>query len=178
MSLVHPTMVGGGKWHNLFSPVTLSSSGSGFNNYNIRTQIAAAAYLQSTNSNLIRVTLQGSAANPNNVNAAWVGHSITNAYTFDGTQVQLKVGGSTSWTIGSNAQVVTDPIAYAFNGSNPILVSVEWNTSSLSSAATSINFTETSATPGAGIAGNNTLSSPLGPTPSTDYLVPLVEIFF
>ena len=74
----------------------------------------------------VRVTLYGSSTGGDVTVSApyYIGHAAGsgNAYDFDGTQIPLTVGGSTSFVIPHGSSIVSDDMSYAFNSAKPFLI--------------------------------------------------------
>ena len=74
----------------------------------------------------VRVTLYGSSTGGDVTVSApyYIGHAAGsgNTYDFDGTQIPLTVGGSTSFVIPNGSSIVSDDMSYAFNSGKPFLI--------------------------------------------------------
>ena len=74
----------------------------------------------------VRVTLYGSSTGGDVTVSApyYIGHAAGsgNTYNFDGTQIPLTVGGSTSFVIPHGSSIVSDDMSYAFNRGKPFLI--------------------------------------------------------
>jgi hypothetical protein len=106
----------------------------GFSNYNLRQSFPGFAGAAQ-----IRLTLQSSAAEPFQFDAAYLGHmdpAAMPSWLSTGDRVQLTIGGATSYTIPANTEVVTDWITFTPDPSKIFGVAVHCN-GSLSSDGTS-----------------------------------------
>jgi hypothetical protein len=166
-------IITGCTWHNLFTPLTLASSGSGFTNLNIRSGFPVSLYTSPAIATQIRVSVKGPSS-ISTLNLLYVGHSVSTA-VFDGTQVQLMFGGLANTTIAANATVVSDAAAYAFDPTKPILASVGWGSSTVTSVA---NASADYGYGGASSTAGNNSSAGIATNTGNTYMVPLIEICF
>lgn len=121
----------GGSWVTTFSQA-LNADSTGWNGFNLRQHFAASILSQSGSK--FRLTLQGSsiASEGGQVDGCYGGHAAGagDAYDFDGTQVQITVGGSPTFTIPFNSTVVTDEITYTFDETKAFIVAFHFNNAS------------------------------------------------
>jgi hypothetical protein len=102
---------------------SLAANQTGFTNYNHRMRVAGSQL--SANGSAFRLTLAGvSSGTAAAISGMYAGHKAAagDAYDFDGTQVQVKVGGNASFSVAAGATVVTDWITYAFDETKDFVV--------------------------------------------------------
>ena len=112
---------GTGKWLAAFNQ-PLNISAADFNGTNIRQWIGNGLIGES--GTRFRLTLQsGSGAEGAQISSMYAGHAATGSgMDFDGSQVQILVGGSATFTVPPNSTIVTDQIDYPFNSGKDFLV--------------------------------------------------------
>lgn len=117
---------GGHAWTTTFS-ATLNVDSDGWNGVNLRQQFAAAAL--STSGGLVRITFQAGSSQDATISSCYLGHAAGagDAFDFDGTQVQVTVGGSISFTIPANSSVLSDLIPYTFDETKSFIVAAYFN---------------------------------------------------
>lgn len=101
-----------------------TNQGAGTAVFTSITGVAANVLTPAGKYNLVKVFLDPPTAGVNLVlNALWMGHQGgANAFSFDGNQKQLKVGGSGTITIvTSGAQVICDPVAFQLDTTKALL---------------------------------------------------------
>lgn len=116
-----------GTWVTTFS-TTLNASSTGWNGFNLRQHLAAS--ILSESGTKLRITFQGNhLAENGDVDGCYAGHAAGagDAYDFDGTQVQVTVGGSATFTIPQNSTIVSDEIAYTFDETLAFIVALHFN---------------------------------------------------
>jgi len=107
-----------GHGHDFISP--------GWSGYNLRQGLLAGFFTHSGTK--IRLTLNAAPAEGVKVSGMYAGHASAAAqYNFDGTQVQIKVGGVAAFTIPAGGTVVTDPIDYPFDKKKNFLLSAHFD---------------------------------------------------
>jgi hypothetical protein len=119
----------GGTWVTTFSQ-TLNLSSTGWNGFNLRQHLADTLLAESGTK--FRITFQGNHLSENaDVDSCHAGHAAGagDAYDLDGTQVQVTVGGSATFTIPQNATIVSDEIAYTFDETKAFIVALHFNNS-------------------------------------------------
>ena len=102
---------------------SLATNQTGFTNYNHRMRVAGSQL--SANGSAFRLTLAGvSSGTAAAISGMYAGHKAAagDAYDFDGTQVQVTVGGNASFSVAAGATVVTDWITYAFDETKDFVV--------------------------------------------------------
>lgn len=117
----------GRAWQNTLSQ-TMTSDNAGWNGFNMRQHLSAATL--STSGNFVRLTLNaGAALEGASIDAIRIGHAALSgdAYDFDGTQVQVRVGGATSFLISVGTAVVTDEVAYALDETKAFIIAAHFN---------------------------------------------------
>lgn len=174
-----PGAKGGGTWHNLYTGGTMASFGAGFTGYTFRETVATALFAQPTNGSQLRVTFCAPSGGANIVTGgAYVGHTAS-AGVFDGTQVQLRVAGATTWTIPSNGTVVTDPVVYPFNGTKNLMTSFAWGTSATCEGAGPATYIHQACSSGCqATVGANSIGLDVGPAGASQYILKQIEVFF
>lgn len=98
-------------------------TGGGYAGYTVLTKINPAAL--TAGGSICRITMYGPAtAATNTTTACWIGPAALsgNAFNFDGTQVQVLFGGAAGLTLGQNAIVPSDDVAFAINLSRSLIV--------------------------------------------------------
>lgn len=112
--------------------VTFTGNSTAWNGNNLR-QFWNASLLADISGQRVRLTLQSTAAASEGafIASMYMGHMAVSGdnWDFDGTQVQVTQGGNTSWLIPNNSSVVTDDIAYNFNGKRNFIVAAYFNDS-------------------------------------------------
>lgn len=119
-----------GTWVTTFSQALDIDSGS-WTGFNMRQHIAASLLSQSGSK--FRLTLQsGSGSEGAQISGMYAGHAAGSgdAYDFDGTQVQVTVASSSSFTVAANSTVVTDEITYTFNEASNFIIAAHFNNGS------------------------------------------------
>lgn len=102
---------------------SLATNQTGYTNYNHRMRVAGSQL--SANGSAFRLTLAGvSSGKAAEISGMYAGHKAAagDAYDFDGTQVQVTVGGNASFSVAAGATVVTDWITYAFDETKDFVV--------------------------------------------------------
>lgn len=119
---------GGIVWTQTFSQ-SLTGNSTGWLNYNLRQVLNSS--LLSTSGTAARLTLTCPVGGCS-IDALYIGHQALsgNPYDFDGGQVQVKVGGSGSFSVGSASSVLTDSIAFALDHTKNVVIAMHFNGSS------------------------------------------------
>jgi hypothetical protein len=114
-----------GTWVATYSQ-TLDADSSGWTGYTLRILIGAS--LLSTSGSHVRATLKASSLAGCSIDACYIGHRAASGdlYDFDGSQVQLKVAGSGSFTIATGDTALTDAATYALDETKDVLVAVHF----------------------------------------------------
>jgi len=109
-------------WVTTFTATFVGDSPDVLNGVNNRQSLVAGLFSESGTK--FRLTLQsGSGAEGMRVDSMYAGHAASGAVqNFDGTQVQITVGGLSAFTVPANSSVVTDPIDYAFDKTKNFLI--------------------------------------------------------
>lgn len=105
------------------STITLSYNQTAFTNYNHRVRVAGSQL--SASGTAFRLTLTGvTSGTTAAISGMYAGHKAGSgdAYDFDGTQVQVRVGGNAAFSVAAGATVVTDWITYAFDETKDFVV--------------------------------------------------------
>lgn len=119
-----------GTWVTSFSQLMTGTS-SAWNGYTLRTVILENSL--SNSGSKVRLTLKaGSLAEGCSIDACYAGHAASSGdpYDFDGSQVQVTVGGNTSFLIPAGQSVVTDEIPVALDETRAFIVGAHFNNSS------------------------------------------------
>jgi len=117
-------------WTTTFS-ATLGADSTGWSGFNIREVIDAS--IISTSGSSVRLTLQAAAATSGcSIDGLYIGHPAGSGdpYDFDGSQVQVLVTGSPSFTIAMGASVVTDPVTFALDQTKHLIIAAHFNATS------------------------------------------------
>lgn len=115
--------------------VLTSTNGAyyGFGSFNMRIVINASELSDLVGSK-IRLYLLGSSSGAVQINSMYVGHqaSTGDAYDFDGNQVQITLGGNTSFNLpASNGLVSTDFSNFDFDGTKNLVVAWKANSTAM-----------------------------------------------
>jgi len=103
---------------------TLNVDSSGWAGYSARQVLAAASLTDATGSQ-IRITLKGPASGQIAVTKMYVQVGAgSGSYAFSTTPVQVFVGGSASFTVGTGATVLTDAVTLGYDGTHDIVISI------------------------------------------------------
>lgn len=104
-------------------PHTMTTDLPGWDGYTIRDRYEASVIAASGSQVRLRLTGPTSGA-ALQVGAMYIGHAATSGlvYSFDGTQVQVKVGGAGSFTVGVGAEILTDWIDYPVDDGKPLVI--------------------------------------------------------
>lgn len=116
-------------WVTTFSQA-LNANSVGWSGYNMRQLLDSTLFSQSGSK--VRLSLEGASAATASIDGMYIGHRAVSgdAYDFDGSQAQVTVGASASFTIGIGATVVTDPITFAFDKTKGFIIAVHFNATS------------------------------------------------
>lgn len=119
-----------GEWVTSFSQNLAGTSSTGWNGYTMRTIILAAAL--SEGGSKVRLSLTAGTGEGSSIDACYAGHvaAAGDAYDFDGSQVQVTVGGNGSFVIPAGQTVVTDEINIALDETRNFMVAVHFNSAS------------------------------------------------
>lgn len=170
-----------GAWHNLVGPVALANYGAGFGGNSIRVYFPTSTYIGGGQpAAQIRASIKSPGGQTTTLSGVYAGHGTgADSYTFDGTQVQLKLSGSNSWTIAPSAVAASDATVYSFNNTKPFIVSFDWTTGTAVNANNATgDATATTYQTGPNLAGSTTITPSGGPTSAQNWGVALVEICY
>lgn len=134
------------EWSTTFEHTGWTGNSNAWNGANLRQQFAASVL--SASGDKVRLTLRSSSvAEGAKVAAMYIGHAAGagDAWDFDGTQVQVTVGGATSWTIPANSTVLTDAITYAFDEAKSFIVAAFFDDSANDNLRSSSGLANTNA---------------------------------
>lgn len=126
MTFPFPTLLGlTGKWDTAFTSAAFNTNSTGWNGWTFVQRIEAGVLTKSGSK--LRLFLTGPTSGVSNLNSIWIGHGVSspNDYSFDGTQVQVRYGGATSFSFG-NTTIQTDDIVYPYSNSNPLTISIDF----------------------------------------------------
>lgn len=102
---------------------SLTTNQAAFTNYNHRVRVAGSQL--SASGSAFRLTLVGvSSGTTAAISGMYAGHTAAagDAYDFDGTQVQVTVGGNAAFSVAAGATVVTDWIPYTFDDTKDFVI--------------------------------------------------------
>jgi hypothetical protein len=110
-------------WTTAFSLALPADSGGYTSSYGARSEVNAS--LISVSGWVVRLTLQSGPTGGCEMDALYMGHraAFGDAYDFDGTQVRITVGGSTTITIPAGGSVVSDPVVFSLDETRNLLFS-------------------------------------------------------
>ena len=115
-------------WNTLVDP-TLTGNDTGWNGYTIRTNIAASALADFSGSH-IRFTLTAPSANSLTLTDLFIGRKDPSGGVcdFEGSPTRVTFGGSSSVTLAAGTTVVSDEIAFAYDGTSEIILAQKAST--------------------------------------------------
>jgi len=120
-----PPVEPAGEWVTVFDKtaefVASAAHENGWGGYSLAATIPLALFSE-TGGSKIRVTLN-SGTQPIVSSAVWLGNCAGSWCSFNGDQVQLKVGGATTFNIPANTDVVSDEINFTKDAVNSLAVS-------------------------------------------------------
>jgi hypothetical protein len=138
----------GGVFGTIWSD-TLTSSGSGWNNFTIRNVYEVAGLTAPSGTpTQARVTFEANSGGGFNIAFAYIGHQASSgdAYDFDTTPTQITFdGGSDGKLVGSGSEEVSDAVNFAWDKTSDIVISMYCSGASTDDPAqevTSANVTE------------------------------------
>lgn len=124
-------------WSTLFSH-TLESDSAGWGGTSIREVFDTS--ILSLNGTHVRVTVQASIISGCTIDSMYIGEAAASGdpYDFDGGQKQLLFSSSGSVTLGTNASIVTDELAFSVDHTKNLVIAAHFSgTSSVKSSSTS-----------------------------------------
>ena len=129
------TPTAGGAWTTVFDETTAFATGSaidaddsGWNGYTMVVVVPIASF-SATDGTKIRLTLRGGEVEGFIASAIWCGNGGGgHAYDFTGDQVRLQQSASNTITVGTDGTVVTDEIAFVKDGTNPLVMALQFQT--------------------------------------------------
>lgn len=163
-------------WQVAYSQA-LDLNSTGWSGFNLRMRVNSS--LLALSGTQTRLTLQASTLASCAIDGLYIGNRASSGDGWDfesGTQVQVLVGGSATFTVSANTETVTDAIAFALDNTKDVIVAVHFNTTSAVRGANGITNTvqynrgAANETATANVSGYSTLNNALR-------LVNKIEVF-
>lgn len=114
-------------WQTLWSGSSTQNT-TGYNGWTVIQRIDPSVYASIVGTpTKIRVEVTAPTSGQMVVHSFYVGHDGTDAFDFDGNQVQLAIGGNTAPTISTSTVVTTDAANFTFDPAEPLLIAASFN---------------------------------------------------